>query len=295
MIRRHAMTLIELLVVIAIIGVLAALILAGVQKVRESASRAACQNHIKQIALGMQHLADQRGTLPRGIYDPLGSSPFPASGWQIPLLPFVEQTALHDEAMREFRRDREFSNNGIQHAGLSRFVKIFACPSDGRIGGPVFCTRYGFDVATTSYLGNCGLRCSKPDGVLFIDSQVAFREITDGLSNTILVGERPPSPDFRFGWWYAGIGQASTGSAEMILGARERHLGADYSCGGKVYEYTPGSFRNACDSFHFWSPHAGGAWFGFCDGSVRFLKYSANPIMPDLASRAGGEAVAVVD
>jgi prepilin-type processing-associated H-X9-DG protein len=54
-------------------------------------------------------------------------------------------------------------------------------------------------------------------------------------------------------------------------------------------KFAPGSFSNPCDMFHFWSPHAGGAHFLFADGSVHFLNYSAAPLLPALASRAGGE------
>jgi prepilin-type processing-associated H-X9-DG protein len=58
-----------------------------------------------------------------------------------------------------------------------------------------------------------------------------------------------------------------------------------------VFEHGPGQITNQCDMFHFWSLHTGGANFAFADGSVRFLTYSAAPLMPALASRAGGEAV----
>ena len=67
------------------------------------------------------------------------------------------------------------------------------------------------------------------------------------------------------------------------------------SCSPGIYSYGAGNFSNQCDMFHFWSPHPGGANFLFADGSVRFVSYGAAPIMPALASRAGGEAVSLYD
>ena len=112
-----------------------------------------------------------------------------------------------------------------------------------------------------------------------------------------MIGERPPSADERFGWWYAGTGQDRDGSADMILGVREKR-GSDFSlrsCPPGPYEFGPGRLDNQCDALHFWSLHPGGAHFAFCDESVRFLTYSADPILPALATRAGGETVAVPD
>jgi prepilin-type processing-associated H-X9-DG protein len=80
----------------------------------------------------------------------------------------------------------------------------------------------------------------------------------------------------------------------MLLGVRTINNGTyGEGCPDGPFDFQPGSFGNQCDAFHFWSPHSGGANFLLCDGSVRFLKYSANRIIPALASRAGGEAVQV--
>jgi prepilin-type processing-associated H-X9-DG protein len=59
------------------------------------------------------------------------------------------------------------------------------------------------------------------------------------------------------------------------------------------FVFGPGRFDNPCDSYHFWSLHLGGANFAFCDGSVRFLSYAAAPLLPALATRAGGESVEI--
>ena len=147
----------------------------------------------------------------------------------------------------------------------------------------------------TSFLGVSGLDYSTEDGVFLQDKILLLRNITDGTSSTLMVGERPASTDCQFGWWYAGTGQLGTGSADMILGVREKNLlpVTVGSCAPGSYPYSPGSVNNQCDMFHFWSLHSGGAHFLLADGSVRFLAYSAAPIMPALASRAGGEAVQV--
>src|SRR5262249_42670158 len=129
--------------------------------------------------------------------------------------------------------------------------------------------------------------------VLYLNSKVRLTDITDGTSNTILVGERPPSPDFWYGWWYAGYGQAGTGSIDMLLGARERNYGGGYVAQfpSRPHHFQPGNIREQCDVFHFWSLHSGGANFVFGDGSVQFLAYSADSILPALATRASGEVV----
>jgi prepilin-type processing-associated H-X9-DG protein len=151
-------------------------------------------------------------------------------------------------------------------------------------------------VGMTSYLGVSGTNSPAKNGVLFINSQVRLTDISDGTSNTLLIGERPPSSDRTLGWWYRGIGQNMDGSAEVVLGSRElNYAPVTIPCPPGPYQFTPGSFDNSCDTFHFWSPHPGGAHFAFADGSVRFLTYSADPILPALATRAGGEAVTVPD
>ena len=134
------------------------------------------------------------------------------------------------------------------------------------------------------------------DGLLFRDSSIRFGDIRDGTSSTLLVGERPPERDYGYGWWYAGWGQSKDGSAEMLLGAREKITDPAYShCPPQSNSFSPGRVADVCDVFHHWIFHQGGANFAFADGSVRFLKYSADSVLPALATRAGGESVPVPD
>ena len=208
------------------------------------------------------------------------------------ILPFLEQQALYANAQQAYQNNPNPFSNPL-HCGLSTPVVAFACPSEPRGYGPFIAQRAGFMVAFTWYLGVSGTNYSTSDGVLFQNSRIRLTDITDGTSDTLLVDERPPSTDYQFGWWYAGTGQALSGSADMILGVRERNLQLITvgSCPPGSYPYMPGSANNQCDMFDFWSFHPGGANFVFADGSVHFLPYSANSIMPALASRAGGEVV----
>jgi prepilin-type processing-associated H-X9-DG protein len=178
---------------------------------------------------------------------------------------------------------------------LAVVLSVYACPSDPRSFTPANID--GFRVGLTSYLGVQGTNQFRLNGVLYLNSAIRLTDITDGTSNTLMVGERPASADLLFGWWYGGWGLNKDGSADLVLGALERNFGglANGACPPGPYNYGPGHFTNPCDAFHFWSPHSGGAQFLFADGSGHFLSYSAAPVMPALATRAGGEVAAVPD
>jgi prepilin-type processing-associated H-X9-DG protein len=115
----------------------------------------------------------------------------------------------------------------------------------------------------------------------------------DGTSGTLMAGERPQGANLRLGRWYNGGRQNLTGSLDAVLSVREPNLHpqAVPDCPQPRYRFEPGEFRDNCDVFHFWSPHPGGANFLFTDRSVRFLACTDAPLMPALASRAGGEVV----
>jgi prepilin-type N-terminal cleavage/methylation domain-containing protein/prepilin-type processing-associated H-X9-DG protein len=288
--RRAAFTLIEMLVVLAIAAVLIGLAASAVQRVREVANRASCANHLRQIGLALHQYHESQGVLPPGCSYQDGRAPQLHMSWLTRLLPHLEQDALWKQALQAYAKD-PFFETPPHLPILGHVLPIFTCPSDSRTLSP---WDFGpFQVAFTAYLGVSGWDRSSLDGLFYVDSSVRLADITDGLSNTLAVGERPPSADHRFGWWYAGWGQARDGSAEYLLGVRERNFATGYeACPDGPYEYAPGRPNYPCDVFHFWSLHFGaGANFLYADGSVHFVAYSAAPLMPALATRSGGEAV----
>jgi prepilin-type N-terminal cleavage/methylation domain-containing protein len=294
---RAALTLIELLVVLAIIGVLVGLLLPAVQRVRDAAMRLQCDNNLHQIGLAAFQYHDAQGSFPPGSCSASGPNrAYFLAGWPTFLLPYLEQGSLWNSTVAAYQQSRSPFRNP-PHVGLATVLHTFACPADPRSDRVQFAPRDKFRVALTCYLGVEGQDLYTRDGVLFSDSRVRIADITDGTSNTLLAGERPASADLQFGWWYAGAGQRFTGSTEMVLGVREQNVlpVTTGSCAPGTYSYAPGRLDNQCDMFHFWSPHVGGAFFLFADGSAHFLSYDAATVLPALASRAGGEAVALPD
>lgn len=291
--NRVAFTLIELIVVIAIIAILAGISLPAVQQARESARLVACKNNVRQLAIGLHHYHDLNKSLPPGITSPSLAHRDPQFiTWLHQILPFVGQRNLWSETQMAF---------GIQpnpfvaleyHPHFSTPVAAFACPSDARVSTAQF-ARGRRRVALTSYVGVNGQNSNTEDGVFFRDSRVRFGSITDGLSNTLLIGERPPSSDFWFGWWYAGFGMDGRGAPDSLLGVREtNNPNLPYepeSCDSGPFEYRRGSLRDPCHAFHFWSLHPNGGNFARVDGSVEFIPYEANRILPSLASKSAGD------
>jgi prepilin-type N-terminal cleavage/methylation domain-containing protein/prepilin-type processing-associated H-X9-DG protein len=295
--RRDAFTLIELLVSIAIIGILIALMLPAIQRIRDSAARMECSNNLKQLGLALHQYHDLNKTFPPGMRWQKGKDPQRLASWMSQILPYLEQQALWTATQNAYRLSPSPRNNP-PHIGLATVIPVFVCPADGRGSQPQFAPKDNVYVALTSYLGVEGESVEKLDGILFRDSRIRIADVTDGTSNTLLVGERPPSADFQFGWWYAGAGQRLTGSCDSVLGVREKNLlrVTAGSCPPGNYSFGPGSIGDQCDMYHFWSPHVGGgSHFLFADGGVRFLRYDAAPIMPALASRAGGETAQFPD
>ncbi len=299
--RRSGFSLIELLVVVAILAVLSSLVAAAVQKAREAANRAYCVNNLKEIGIALNNYQAVQGRFPPGMTPPAylqvprGLFPYGALSWLGLIMPYLGEENGWRETQAAFAANPN-PNINPPHVMQAFVMKVYTCPGDPRVLQVQDVD--GFHVALTSYLGVNGTNLRAHDGILYSMSKVRAIDVTDGLSNTLLVGERPPSKDM-WGWWYAGGGQydysqgigVNTGSGDGNLGAAEKNIktalfGSANSCPAGPYAYGPGSLQQECDMFHFWSLHPFGSNFTFADGSVRFLAYSiGQPTFQALATR----------
>jgi len=311
---RAGFTLIELLVVIAIIAILIGLLLPAVQKVRDAAARTQCVNNLKQMGLALHGYHDVYGKLPAGQFpwaNPGTTTP-PYEGswsWQAQILPYIEQDNV-------YRMAKAYSNVGgsnyysWNNPACAQKMKIYTCPADSR--GPVAypgpANGLAVDQALTGYLGVSGTvsaATGQGNGILFSTfpaTAPTLVGITDGTSNTVMVGERPPNSNLEFGWWFAAYGYDGRGNGDCVMTTNDLAIAnyfiANYSsapnlpCDGTAANkigVQPGKPNVGCDAAHFWSFHSGGVQFLMGDGSARMITYSNNNVLPALSTRAGGE------
>lgn len=326
---RRGFTLIELLVVIAIIAILIGLLLPAVQKIRDAAARIKCSNNMKQMGLALHNYHDTYGNFPAGVVTTTssgwqGPNYYPYWSWQAQIMPFWEQDNLYRQA-DTWARSGNSSNYRYWPWGgfwlspmtpanpaLGTKVACLICPGDTRQQRTLPGAQWGGngDVAFTGYLGVSGARGDRNDdrylGILHKEFTAGkltnMASVTDGLSNTLMVGERPPSSDLYYGWWFAGAGYDGNGTGDVVMGARESGYAVSLGCGTDATPYNntnpyvglkPGRPQTWCDQAHFWSFHSGGSNFLLGDGSCRFVRYSADNILPQLMTKSGAETNAL--
>jgi prepilin-type N-terminal cleavage/methylation domain-containing protein len=266
-------TLIELLVVIAIIAILVALLLPAVQQAREAARRTQCKNHLKQIGLALHNYHDTHRSMPSGW---IAVSPFgyPAAhdggsglGWAAMILPYMDQ----DNVWRLINSNVSLANP-LNAAVLKVQIPTYKCPSDPQ---PDFWAIKEEDsgaalanLPIANYIGVFGTEelhgCENSpgdapvmrtgqcvgNGAFYHNSKVRMADITDGTSNTLLVGERITNA--KLGWYSTWVGMFPEGEE-----AFQRILGAA--------DHPPNDSNRHFDDFS--SNHTGGAQFGalyFC-------------------------------
>jgi prepilin-type N-terminal cleavage/methylation domain-containing protein/prepilin-type processing-associated H-X9-DG protein len=289
-IRRSGFTLIELLVVIAIIAILIALLVPAVQKVREVAARAQCQNNLRQIALGAHDYHDTHKVFPPGFVVTPNRQNY---GVFIALLPYIEQGDVYKRWKFTPAGPANWGTlvNGTATAPAATVIQTYLCPTGD--GAPDITEDWsGYNMGLTCYLANAGTRSypeQSKDGIFFQDSNVRATDVLDGTSNTLLFGERnyqqPEVHGCTLNTWDWGAWGAATG---VIYDMGDTH-GSSRVAINTVCSSTVGQDDrlNA-----FGSLHADGANFAFADGSVRFLETATDLVTLQALSTRDGQEVA---
>lgn len=286
--RKRGFTLVELLVVIAIIGILVGLLLPAVQAAREAARRMQCSNNVKQLSLAMHNYHDAHKQFPLGVmWRGPGNLRNNSTGWAwtAMILPYIEQAPLYnnlDFRIPPFDPSNTSPASVRNEEAIKTPLPFARCPSDPAPATertPVAGTEVEW--ATASYSGNAGgfngsqngNHGTRSNGILMRTQgrhDIAFRNITDGSSNTFLVMEsawfitRTREP--RVGIigrkrWYGSMLENRNWS-----GTSNRQL-----CEGRWRMNPPPTLGNANIRRAASSLHTGGANFGLADGSVRFV------------------------
>lgn len=278
-------TLVELLVVIAIIGILIALLLPAVQAAREAARRAQCTNNLKQIALALHNYHDTHRVLPAGNLFSVrlnytgnwcseGSTSESRAPWTVLILPYIEQSALHDrfDFRLQFTSTSNMPGAAVNHAQFAIATKAYQCPSninarDDNNNGSYFGVQGGGP--TPACTSQSSQRVFFNNGLLYSNSNTKFADILDGTSNVFLIGEtkyclneRGRSDGIHVGW--ASAGKRDDWGMPLNLAAAMLQINSYAKHGGNsdTLNYM---------SRLFGSFHPGGCQFAFADGSVHFV------------------------
>jgi prepilin-type N-terminal cleavage/methylation domain-containing protein/prepilin-type processing-associated H-X9-DG protein len=322
---RTGLTLVELLVVIAIVGVLIGLLLPAVQAARESARRTQCASQLRQLGIAATAHTVAKSRFPPGVQQWFFNSTVTYRG--IPLfaylLPYIEES--QSLVSWDFKDPMNNSNRGSQ-SNTAVVLPFLLCPSDRIEQNPIVDKTHAWVYGLTSYGGNGGTRSYFPpqstaDGIFHTtgsasephpgQSQVRPKDVTDGLSKTLLFGERTHAdPNYKTfvdagwgdpldqqGWWGASTSRKMIGHVTLSAAApinyqlpfgfparSNRNPPADSYSLFQVYSYL-----RFCA---YGSEHPGGANFCFADGSLRFLESETDiKVLQALSTRAGCEQV----
>ena len=242
-------------VMVVVGAVLVALLLPAIQQAREAARRTQSKNNLKQIALALHNYADTYQSFPAGTYPNEELEPEKRLSWQAAILPFIDQSALHQSINFEVAWD-DVSN---KKAAEIR-VPVYMNP-----GYPAASAR----LAETHYVGIAGLGKDAPmlpansnrAGVFAFNRRTSFRDITDGTSNTMMLSEASG----QFGSWIAG------GNATIRSLTTKPYFNGPDGIGG---------------------PSTGGCQIGLADGSVRFVSENIDPVVFEhLSTMADGHVI----
>ena len=313
--RMPGFTLVELLVVIAIIGVLVALLLPAVQAAREAARRSQCKNNLRQIALGFLLHEDSHKHLPTGGWGYMwmshpdrGFGIEQPGGWGYNILPYIEEQALH-ELGKGLPRQQQLDANAKLHGTP---IEIYHCPSRrpavpypvsvniSFVKQPLICgpvevgarndyaanggehLAVGFDSGPTSLeQGDTSYVWSEvkqATGIIANHVVYEIGQVSDGTTNTYLIGEKYLSPDE----YSTGL---SLGDDQSVYSGDERDV-VRFTAGLVPFQDRPG----VLDTWNFGSAHSAGFHMAMCDGSVQTIEYGITAVTHRLLSnRSDGE------
>lgn len=297
-------TLVELLVVIAIIGILIALLLPAVQAAREAARRSQCVNNLKQLGVALQNYHDVNRTFPSSYNTPPGPYSWQNTGrsWMFAILPYVELQNLHsrtDYGLPVGTGAVGSANYNVNTEISRTVVTTFLCPSDTQNGLLGSRANVGDARAVTNYKGVAGSNWAWGDpicrhrfasggawpnswngldqgnGILmrnnnrYPEGWVKMAGVTDGTSNTFIVGEAVPRWCTHTWWWWFNGTTATCG-----VPLNYKSLAITTSPGTVTLDTRWGDWQN---NYSFMSRHSGGgANFLFADGHVLFINDNIN-------------------
>jgi prepilin-type N-terminal cleavage/methylation domain-containing protein len=298
---RSAFTLVEVLVVIAIIGVLIALLLPAVQMAREAARKTRCANNLKQIGVGMHTYMLTYQSFPSGYLStvlPDHDDGGPGWAWGALILPFIEEAALRDQ----INLQGSVESAAAQEVRLTT-LPIFVCPSDGTFEAVIDIPEKRSDriicqMAASNYVGSagtvrptCKLCRDKFDGVFGRNRAIKPRELQDGLSRTLAIGERATYWSRAALWGVVPNSKVLDNQQPGKYAAGPAYvLGTTFAEGFNIETSVEMDDHATMDTYaeSYGSQHPGGCFFMFCDAGVRFVWDDADPaIMNALSTRNG--------